>query len=162
MPTGPTSLEEMLVRGYRYALALTNDEWVACDLLGEACVAVAKAGGRWDEAYLLSAVRSRFIDHCRATGRERAARNGMPAAEAATPPPPPRLTSSDDLERALTLLRPEEREALYLHAVVGMTAKQIAHMTGGSRSTVLSLLQRGRRRVAEHLGAPSEEVRSDG
>ena len=57
------------------------------------------------------------------------------------------------LDRALAALRPEEREVLFLHAVTGLTAREIATISDQLRSTVLSLLQRGRRKVRERMQA---------
>ncbi len=156
------------MRGYRYALALANDEWLANDLLGEACLAMVKAGARWSEAYLLATVRSKFVDHCRARGRKRGqpvSLNGLEATMSLVAVANARQherSSGDRLDRALALLRPGEREALYLHAVAGMTAKQIARMTGRPRSTALSQLQRGRARILEHMSGTDSKERCNG
>ena len=151
-----STLRDALLGAYRYALALTHDEWLANDLLGDACLSVLRAGGPLDNAYLLKAVRSRFIDHCRRTvGQPQAVSlNG-----AACPPARPQRDAHahDDgdaataLDGALSALRPEEREVLFLHAVTGLTAKEIAAISGQSRSTVLSLLQRGRNKVRQRM-----------
>jgi len=149
------TLREALLGAYRYALALTRDEWIANDLLGDACLSVLRADGPLDTAYLLKAVRSRFIDHCRRAGGERSrvvSLNG----EACLPARPQREPHEDadavtTLDRALAALRPEEREVLFLHAVTGLTAKQIATISDQSRSTVLSLLQRGRSKVRQRM-----------
>lgn len=150
-----STLRETLLGAYRYALALTRDEWIANDLLGDACLSVLRADGPLDTAYLLKAVRSRFIDHCRRAGGERSrvvSLNG----EACPPARPERETHADTdaattLDRALAALRPEEREVLFLHAVTGLTAKQIATISDRSRSTVLSLLKRGRSKVRQRM-----------
>jgi RNA polymerase sigma-70 factor (ECF subfamily) len=149
-----------LLRAYRYALALTHDEWLANDLLGEACLSVLKAKGPLADHYLLKAVRSRFIDHCRrpSTPRE-VSLNG--AATVAAEDPPGRTDAGETpetLERALAALRPQEREAIFLHAVAGLTVREIAGICELPRGTVLSLLQRGRRKVAERLGHPDGKV----
>jgi RNA polymerase sigma-70 factor (ECF subfamily) len=47
----------------------------------------------------------------------------------------------------LSELRPEEREALFLHEVEGYTASEISRMTGQPRGTVLSLMHRARERL---------------
>ncbi len=168
MTTNQPPIKELLVRGYRYAFALTNDRWDADELLAEACLAIVSARARWDEAYLLAAVRSKFVDHCRAAarGRKRAASaNGRRRSPVEFSDPDRGLDEAEQegrLERSLSLLRPDEREALYLHAVAGMTVQQIATMTGHPRSTVLSRLQRGRARILEQMQETRHEVRSDG
>jgi RNA polymerase sigma-70 factor (ECF subfamily) len=61
--------------------------------------------------------------------------------------------SARDLEAPLAALRPEEREALYLHAVEGYTAQEIAGLTMRARGTVLSLLHRAKRKLAKAIAA---------
>jgi RNA polymerase sigma-70 factor (ECF subfamily) len=150
-----SALRESLLGAYRYALALTHDEWLAHDLLGDACLSVLRADGPLDNAYLLKAVRSRFIDHCRRAGGERF-RVVTLNDEACLAARPERVGHDDGdaattLDRALAALRPEEREVLFLHAVTGLTAREIATISDQSRSTVLSLLQRGRSKVRERM-----------
>jgi RNA polymerase sigma-70 factor (ECF subfamily) len=52
-----------------------------------------------------------------------------------------------DIDALLSELRPEEREALFLHGVEGYTASEISRLTGQPRGTVLSLLHRARQRL---------------
>jgi RNA polymerase sigma-70 factor, ECF subfamily len=52
-----------------------------------------------------------------------------------------------DIDALLSELRPEEREALFLHEVEGYTASEISRMTGQPRGTVLSLMHRARQRL---------------
>jgi RNA polymerase sigma factor (sigma-70 family) len=149
-----TTLREALLGAYRYALALTHDEWLANDLLGDACLSVLRADGPLDNAYLLKAVRSRFIDECRRNG---GGRPRVVSLNGETCPSRPQRTAHDGadaataLHRALADLRPQEREVLFLHAVTGLTAKEIATISDQSRSTVLSLLQRGRSKVRQRM-----------
>jgi RNA polymerase sigma factor (sigma-70 family) len=150
-----STLREALLGAYRYALALTHDEWLAHDLLGDACLSVLRADGPLDNAYLLTAVRSRFIDHCRRAG-DGQHRVVSLQGEACPPARPDRVGHADPdaattLDHALAALRPEEREALFLHAVTGLTAREIATISDQPRSTVLSLLQRGRNKVRERM-----------
>ncbi len=150
-----STLREALLGAYRYALALTHDEWIANDLLGDACLSVLRADGPLDTAYLIKAVRSRFIDHCRRTGGERSRvvslnGDGCPPARS-DPEAHDDADAATALDRALAALRPEEREVLFLHAVTGLTAKEIATISDRSRSTVLSLLQRGRSKVRQRM-----------
>ena len=149
------TLREALLGAYRYALALTHDEWLANDLLGDACVSVLRAAGPLDNAYLLKAVRSRFIDDCRRNG---GGRPRVVSLNGACNPParPERIghgtaDAAATLDHALAALRPEEREVLFPHAVTGLTAKEIATISDQPRSTVLSLLQRGRGKVREMM-----------
>ena len=52
----------------------------------------------------------------------------------------------DDIEKCLANLRPEEREALFLNSVEEYTAEEISGLTDQPRSTVLSLISRGRKK----------------
>ena len=56
----------------------------------------------------------------------------------------PYSVSDPALSDALAQIRPQEREALFLNAVEGLSAAQIVRHTGRSRSTVLSLIHRGK------------------
>ena len=144
----PFELEELLHRGYRYALSLTHDESRAEDLLQDAFVSILRRGGHRSAAYLFTTIRNRFIDLYR---RERLVvmqpldETGEEAMLA--------LDADDswvDLERldqALAALRPQEREAIYLATVEGYTAREIADLTGRPRGTVLSLIHRARAKL---------------
>ena len=79
-----------------------------------------------------------------------------PASEARGP-----ALQASDRERvawALSLLRPDEREVLFLAAVEGYTAQEIGEMTERPRGTVLSLLHRARQRVRNTLELDAQEV----
>ena len=62
--------------------------------------------------------------------------------------------SDQRLGEALGRLRAEERAALYLSAVEGRSAQQIAGLFGWPRSTVLSLVQRARRKLRTWMESP--------
>ncbi len=144
-------LAETLQAGYRYALSLTHHHYEAEDLVQEAWIRVwRKYGERSTRALLFAAVRNRFIDGVRrgrvlsfsgledddvAEVTDRSVRGGCPAG------------ASLDMDVLLAYLRPEEREALYLNIVEGFTAKEIGHMTGEPRGTVLSRIQRAREKL---------------
>ncbi|MEM7009651.1 MAG: RNA polymerase sigma factor, partial [Thermodesulfobacteriota bacterium] len=62
-----------------------------------------------------------------------------------------------DIDKCLEKLRPEEREALFLNAVDQYTAAEIAELTNQPRSTVLSLISRGKKKFVNaynHLMNP--------
>ena len=164
------ALGDLLERGYRYALALTHDPDGAADVLQDACVATLSAAGPWSAGYLCAAIRTRFIDQY----RRRRLVVLEPYAEPGDPGDPPsadlrpEASPGDEdriraelvsVERALGMLRPEEREVLYLTAVEGHTAQEIAELTSRPRGTVLSLIHRGRRKLREILGEPVAVLR---
>lgn len=148
------SLEELLERGFRFALALAHDEARAEDLLQDAWVAILKRDAPRHAGYLFQAIRNRFFDQMK---RER-----LVTLE-------PLDAHGDDRElafldqasswpdvgsvyQALGELRPVEREALFLAAVEGYTVREIVELTGQPLGTVSSLIQRARRKVRKRLG----------
>ncbi len=160
---GPEELAQLFQRGYRYALALTHEPDRAADLLQDACVACLSARAPWRTGYLFSAIRSRFIDQYRrhklavvdpVGDEEELARAAALGAEAEVRDQEMVRTELRSLGPALESLRTEEREALFLAAVEGYTAREIAETTGRPRGTVLSLIHRARRKLRDLLGEP--------
>lgn len=142
---------ELLQQGYRYALSLTHDEARAEDILQDACVAILRLGGSWQRGYLFRTIRNRFIDLYR---RELVAPMAGIEDSGQVPESMENATegesivaSADLLDKALAGLRVEEREALFLAAVEGYTAAEIADLTGRPRGTILSLVFRARRKI---------------
>ncbi|MBJ20119.1 MAG: RNA polymerase sigma factor [bacterium] len=159
------NLEELFQRGFRYALALTHEPDHAAELVQDACVACLAAQAPWGTGYLFAAIRSRFVDQYRRRkltlvepigGEEELAQAG-----AHVDPREDELLEAglDSLDRALGRLRAEERETLFLAAVEGYTAREIAALTGRPRGTVLSVLHRARRKIRDLL-RPSEAVKT--
>ena len=68
-----------------------------------------------------------------------------------------RLAAEEEMDAALGRLRIEEREALYLAAVEGYTASEIAELTDRPRGSVLSLLHRAKARLRDVLRCEQEE-----
>ena len=153
-------LEAYLQRGYRYALSLTHDPSSAEDLVQDAMVALLRRGAERKVGYLIATIRNRFIDLYR---RERLVVMGpldevgdeavfaLDARESDVDP--------ERLEQALSILRPAEREALYLAAVEDYTAQEIADLTRRPRGTVLSLIHRARGKLRKHLARREKETR---
>lgn len=161
-PSGQAeNLDELFQRGFRYAMSLTHEPDRAADLLQDACVACLSARAPWRVGYLFAAIRSRFIDQYRrhrlAIVEPIGADEELARAGAFMDPRDDELVVADpdSLDRALGRLRAEEREALFLAAVEGYTAREIAELTGRPRGTVLSVIHRARRRVRGLL-QPSE------
>lgn len=156
-------IDQLLQGGFRYACSLTHDRAEAEDLLQEACVSILGASAPWDRAYLFTTIRNRFIDRYRRNQKvlfiplegERDGETVEPqfAVEGWDAPD---YLGNGQLDRALSALRPEERETIFLAVVEGYTAQEIAERTGRPRGTVLSLLHRTRhklRRLLEGEGA---------
>ncbi|NKB70241.1 MAG: sigma-70 family RNA polymerase sigma factor [Candidatus Latescibacteria bacterium] len=140
----------LLQAGFRYALSLTHDQAQAEDLVQEAWMRLwQKERQEPAQGPLFTAVRRLFIDHYRRAKLvvfEAYDENQMPADESWA-----QDLSMEDLEPALAALRPEEREALFLHSVEGYTAREIALFTGRPRGTVLSLIHRSKGKMARLL-----------
>jgi DNA-directed RNA polymerase specialized sigma24 family protein len=62
------------------------------------------------------------------------------------------------LEALLMQLRPDERGALYLNAVEGYTAREIAKQTDMPRNTVLSLIFKARKKLVEIIAPDHTDV----
>ncbi len=160
------NLEELLHSGYRYALSLTHDKVRAEDVVQDAWLAVLKAKGPHSRPYLFSAVRSRFLN---LNKREQlvtvVALDDVPQMEEQVD-----VTNSLDamgyleyplLEEALDSLRSVEREALFLMAVEGYTANEIATFTKQPRGTVLSHIHRAKQKIRRFLATHDVEVRHE-
>lgn len=159
-----SSFEALLQRGFRYALSLTHEESGAEDLLQDACVAVLRAHGPWNRAYLFRAIRSRFVDlHRRelvVSMESRPALDDTPSSLDDALAGETARADARAVERALAGLRAEEREALFLAAVEGYTAAEAADFTGRPRGTILSLVFRARRKLERALGHANAKDRS--
>ncbi|MEM9490821.1 MAG: RNA polymerase sigma factor [Myxococcota bacterium] len=141
-------LDDLLRRGYRYALSLAHDEPLAEDLLQDAWLSLLKAGSARTPSYLFRAVRSRFIDRYRR--QQLVVMTGMDdagEAELAQASDLGQMIASELVERALGELRAEEREAIYLAAVEGYTGDEISALTGRSPGAVRTMLHRVRAKL---------------
>ncbi len=151
---------ERLQSGYRYALALTHHAEDAQDLVQEAWLKLCRSYGAVESnALLFTTVRNLFVDQCR--------RKKIVQFESLDQPEPPELPPiSDeepgvkgDLEALLAVLRPVERETLFLHYYQGHTAEEIAQLTSQPRGTVLSLLHRAIAKLREAATNPTTQAR---
>jgi len=87
--------------------------------------------------------------HDRARGRRRA--EVVPLDEHDRPAPAP-TGEGVDVARALSALRPRDRQLLWLAHIEGLEHKVIAEMIGASPGSVRVLLHRARRKLAGLLG----------
>jgi len=165
-PTDPSEdLDELFQRGFRYAMALTHEPDRAADLLQDACVACLTARAPWRVGYLFATIRSRFIDRYRhqklvvveSIGEE----DDLARLGEYTDPRDAEIlgVDLDSLDRALDRLRAEEREILFLTAVEGYTAQEVAELTGRPRGTILSINHRARRKIRDLL-QPAEVLKT--
>ena len=61
----------------------------------------------------------------------------------------------NEISEMLLKLKPQEREIIYLHYVLGYTASEIGNLTDRPRNTVLSLLSRSREKLRKLSEEPS-------
>lgn len=166
LPDRSDTTEELLRQGYRFALSLTHDSSRAEDLLQDAWVAVLRADGPSTAAYLIKAIRTRWVDlHRRALIAPTESLDAKPRLAEAVErefwtDPCDAVAMRTSLERALGLLRTEERAVLLLSAVEGYTAAEIGKLLDAPRGTVLSLMHRTRAKMRRWLSErPEEEKR---
>lgn len=69
-PRTSDPIDELLRRGYRYALSLTHDPTLSEDLLQEACLRISRRSGPWHAAYLFKTIRNLRIDASRLGARQ--------------------------------------------------------------------------------------------
>ena len=154
-----SQMQDVLQHGYRFALALTHNRGEAEELVQEIALRVLRSDRQVNRFGFLRAVKNHYIDGLR---RSRARPEAIPVDEHDVGSAPdnadpdwdaPLELTNGVLSRALGAIRPEERCVIFLWAVEELSAQQIAELMEWPRSTVLSLLQRGRaklRRMLEH------------
>ncbi|MEM7033934.1 MAG: RNA polymerase sigma factor [Chloroflexota bacterium] len=138
-------LDDLLQRGYRYALSLTHDDDAAQDILQNACLNISRRGGPWEIRYLIVTIRHCHIDSVRRSQKfdlqpidDMDLIGDLDIA----------LTSIDpQLEAALAHLREDERELLYLSVVEGYPAGELAKITERPRGTILSRIHRAKQKL---------------
>jgi len=142
---------DLLNAAFRYALSLVHAEPDAEDLVQEAWLRpYQKKDREINKSLLFTSIRNLFIDQYR-RGKLAVFEQFNEEQEYPDPTSLPSDVTLKDLERALAVLRPEEREAIFLNSVEGYTAKEIADFTQRSRGTVLSLIHRGKQKMAKVL-----------
>ncbi|NIP31221.1 MAG: sigma-70 family RNA polymerase sigma factor [Candidatus Dadabacteria bacterium] len=134
---------DLLQSGYRYALSLTQNTHEAEDLVQDVWLKLyINRSEVKSKSLFYTAIRNLFIDRYR--------RNKLIIVEELIDIEDETVPFNDlsdkDIERCLEKLRPEEREVLFLNCVEEYSAREIAELTGQPRSTVLSLLNRGKKK----------------
>ncbi|WP_028772863.1 RNA polymerase sigma factor [Shewanella waksmanii] len=142
---------------YRYCFCLTLDKSRAEDLLQtvlEKWLRLADSGN-YQPSYVRKMIRNQYIDDCR--------HQQCVAFDSIEQHAPvlldehnlEQLTIAQDLiEKVIVQLSISEREVLYLWAVVGFTANEIATELAQPRGTILSRLHRIKSKVAQWSDEP--------
>ncbi|GGI89678.1 RNA polymerase sigma factor [Shewanella gelidii] len=137
---------------YRYCIMLTSDPASAEDLLQSSLEKWLKRGQpqAFNYAYLRTVVRNQFIDLCRRQQRIafEPIEDGMPSMmdESCLAD---LYIQHDLIEYVIARLTVADREVLYLWAVDGYTAAEIAIELNQPRGTILSRLHRIKQKVTE-------------
>lgn len=154
-----TSLEALLQSAYRYAHALCGHAELSEDLVHESWLKVVdKHGPSPDKALLFRVIRNLFIDGVRHRTRFPSDSYDDHPLPDATAFDPSHYASHDlVLAQALSELRSIEREVLFLWALEGHTAAEIATLTTQSRGTVLSQIHRAKAKLKKHLNLHSKQ-----
>lgn len=153
-------ITELLHHGYRYALSLVQHSSAAEDLLQTAWLSILKAKGEFSRPYLFTTLRNHFINQYKRDSlipmMSLETYEHLELEESCDEP----IVSYDtrEVEQALALLRPIEREVVYLAYVEEYTAAEISDHTDLPRGTVLSLMHRARGKLRDHLKSNSEEM----
>jgi RNA polymerase sigma-70 factor (ECF subfamily) len=157
MPTGP-DIRPHLPALRRYALALARDPDRAEDLVQEALLRALAGARTWRPGraplpWLLAILHNAHVSRGRrraleAAAAEEAARRG-PAAVAA---PQPERVHLGQTVAALMRLPEEQRAALVLTAVEGLSYKDAAEVLGVPVGTLMSRLGRGREALRAATG----------
>lgn len=150
-------IREILEHGYRFALALTHNREHADDLVQEVISRFLRNERSLSRWTILRAIKNLFIDEIR---KSSGLPVSMPLDEIGGDSPQARVDAdwnkplhlaNGALASALAHIRPEERGVIFLWAVEEMSAREIADLLEWPRSTVLSMLQRGRSKLRENL-----------
>jgi len=151
--TSAEDIEILLQSGYRYALSLTHNSTRAEDILQDAWYSVLHADGPRNKPYIFRAIRSRFINqYKRDLLIPLVPLDDINEEDYSTHDTPFHHQAYNDeyLEQALSTLRTAEREALFLTAVEGYTAQEVAELTDQPRGTILSMLHRSRVKIKKY------------
>lgn len=139
----------------RYALALTRDESQADDLVQDALLRGhehrrgLRPGGNL-RAWLFSILRNAFLDQSRAQGaRRRREAQAAALAPQAMDAPQDAAVRLGQLRAAFLDLPPDQREALALVAVEGLTYAEAARLAEVPMGTLMSRVARARQALRD-------------
>jgi RNA polymerase sigma-70 factor (ECF subfamily) len=139
--------------------AMIGDLGEAEDAVAEA---YARAWQRWRKVHSYADPKAwvRTVAYRVAVSSWRRARNRADAHRRSGEPEPAFDPQTVILVEALRQITPDQRRAIVLHHLVGLSVAEIAAETGSSASAVKQWLSRGRRSLANALGDDLTEVDS--
>jgi RNA polymerase sigma-70 factor (ECF subfamily) len=168
--SGPTSdafaqaLGDMIPRLRRFGLSLCRDAAEADDLTSQTLERAWRARDQWSEgtrldAWLFQIQRNIWIDTRRAHARAGKVLSEAPAGEDVGHDPRPGIEARLELAKvraALERLPADQREAVSLVLIEGLSYADAAKITGAPMGTFSSRLTRGRAALLALLGEASE------
>ncbi|WP_188311935.1 sigma-70 family RNA polymerase sigma factor [Salinarimonas soli] len=140
---------------YAYSLSHSHDR---ADDLAQETIAKALANSASFEPgtrlvpWLYSILRNQFYSEFRRRRREVEDVDGLWAEGLVSPPDQIDQLNLKDLSAALAHLDPNQREAVYLVGVDGLTYPEAAEIANVDRGTIASRLHRARKQLAQLLG----------
>jgi RNA polymerase sigma factor (sigma-70 family) len=147
----------LLPRLSRFARSLARDAADADDLIQAALERALKARAQWRpgtrlDAWMLKIVRNCWIDELRSrTRRARTFAGEDEGLKVAAMPDQERASERDAVDRAMNALPPEQREAVALVLVEGLSYREAADLLDVPMGTLTSRLVRGRQALARTL-----------
>ncbi len=140
-------LNEMLNRGYRYALSLTNNKDDSFDLVQTSYLKLIEKNKPLIISYLITTIRNLFIDSKR---KEKLKLNWIKKSTPKTSCQA-NYTTEPNLERILSELSDRDREILFLSILEEYTAQEISDLIKIPRGTILSILSRTKQKLKVQL-----------
>ncbi len=140
-------LHEILNRGYRYALSLTNNEDDSFDLVQSSYLKIIEKNKPLIISYLITTIRNLFIDSKR---KEKLKLNWIKKVTPKTSFKA-KFTTEPYLERVLSELPVRDREILFLSILEEYTAQEISDLMKIPRGTILSILSRTKQKLKVQL-----------
>lgn len=151
-----TALVDLLPRLRRFARALAHDAADADDVVQVALERALRAQGQWQpgtrlDSWMYRIIRNAWIDETRARGRQ--ARVLAPQEDGADvgADPTPALETRMDLAKTMRHLPDEQREAIALVLVEGLSYAEAAGILDIPMGTLSSRLLRGREALMNML-----------
>jgi|GEM_PF-1245302 len=161
--------KELLNSLYRYALSLSNDEQLSYDLVQSCCEKALKKSIATSELkpYMYKSIRNQYIDLYRRKKLELVVDSELEQRELIdehfiTEGLDQLMIDRQHLEIILQDIDYQDRELLYLWAVEGNSMQELAQRTNTSRNTLLSRLNRLRKRLSQKYSYLNEQVSNDG
>ena len=151
----------LLPRLRRFARALARDAADADDLTQTALERALRSRSQWQwgtrmDSWMMKIMRNCWIDEVRSRarrGRTFAPEEAGLAAVPAVPSEAERIADADGVGRAMNLLPPEQREAIALVLVEGLSYREASDLLDIPIGTLTSRLTRGRKALARTLEA---------